>query len=202
VQRVLQYSDGDKEIPMKMIKAAVAATLALAAGACQQLQQSTPQQLNQTNANSRIYIGSLTCNVGGSTGYVLASRKSLDCVFLAKDGVQSAQYTGSIDKVGVDIGYTKAVHTIWRVYSLGSDRGPSNLERHLCRRAGHGGSRQPGRRQLDLWRPQRRGRHAGLRRHSRRRLQPRARHRRDDDQAQAVTSPLMRSPAARRSRRR
>jgi hypothetical protein len=41
--------------------------------------------------------------------------------------VQSAQYTGSIDKVGVDIGYTKAVHTIWRVYSLGSDRGPSNL---------------------------------------------------------------------------
>ena len=74
-----------------------------------------------------IYIGSLTCNVGGSTGYVLASRKSLDCVFLDKDGVQSAEYTGSIDKVGVDIGYTKAVHTIWRVYSLGSVRGPYNL---------------------------------------------------------------------------
>jgi hypothetical protein len=113
---------------MKVIaKAAVAATLALSAGACQQMKQSSPQQLNTVNANSRIYIGSLTCNVGGSTGYVLASRKSLDCVFLAKDGVQSAQYTGSIDKVGVDIGYTKAVHTIWRVYSLGSDRGPSNL---------------------------------------------------------------------------
>jgi len=111
---------------MKMIaKAAVAATLALSLGAC--LEQSTPQQLNTTNANSRIYIGALTCNVGGGTGYILASRKSLDCVFLAKDGVQSAQYTGTINKVGIDIGYTRAVHTIWRVYSLGSDRGPRDL---------------------------------------------------------------------------
>ena len=67
------------------------------------------------------------CNVGGSTGYILASRKSLDCVFLSKDGTQSAQYTGSIDKVGVDIGYTKAIHTIWRVYSLGSDRAATTL---------------------------------------------------------------------------
>ena len=112
---------------MKLIvKAAVAATLAAAVGGCN-MNQSTPQQLNTTNANSRIYIGSLSCNVGGSTGYVLASRKTLDCVFLNKDGTQSAQYTGTIDKVGIDIGYTKAVHTIWRVYSLGSDRGPYNL---------------------------------------------------------------------------
>jgi len=107
-------------------KAAVAATLAASLAGCN-MNQSTPQQLNTTNANSRIYIGSLSCNVGGSTGYVLASRKTLDCVFLDKDGVLSAQYTGTIDKVGIDIGYTKAVHTIWRVYSLGSVRGPWNL---------------------------------------------------------------------------
>ena len=107
-------------------KAAIAATLAASVAGCN-MNQSSPQQLNTTNANSRIYIGSLSCNVGGSTGYVLASRKSLDCVFLDKDGVLSAQYTGTIDKVGIDIGYTKAVHTIWRVYSLGSVRGPWNL---------------------------------------------------------------------------
>lgn len=109
----------------RCLSAAVAATLVLSVGAC--MQQSTPQQLNTTNANSRIYIGSLTCNVGGSTGYVLGSSKPLDCVFLAKDGVRSAQYTGTINKVGIDIGYTKAVHTIWRVYSLGSERGPYDL---------------------------------------------------------------------------
>lgn len=111
---------------MKKISMAVAtAALALTTGAC--MQQSTPQQLNTTNTNSRIYIGSLSCNVGGSTGYVLASSKSLDCVFLGKDGVQTAQYTGTINKVGIDIGYTKAVHTIWRVYSLGSERAATSL---------------------------------------------------------------------------
>jgi len=109
----------------RVLTTAVAATLALATGAC--LQQQTPQQLNTANANSRIYIGSLTCNVAGGTGYVLGSRKQMECVFLAKDGVHSAEYAGTINKVGIDIGYTKAVHTIWRMYSLGSDRGPRDL---------------------------------------------------------------------------
>ena len=111
----------------KRLSVAAAAILVVATGACQQMQQSTTQQLNKENANSRIYIGSLSCNVGGSTGYVLASRKSLDCVFLNKEGTQSAQYTGTINKVGIDIGYTRAVHTIWRVYSIGSVRGPNDL---------------------------------------------------------------------------
>jgi hypothetical protein len=112
---------------MKLIaKAAVAATLAASVAGCT-MSQSSPQQLNTTNANSRIYIGSLSCNVGGGTGYILASSKSLDCVFLNKEGTESAQYTGTIDKVGIDIGYTRAVHTIWRVYSLGTVRGPNNL---------------------------------------------------------------------------
>ena len=102
----------------KVVMTAALAALALSTGACS-MQQQSAQQLNTTNANSRIYIGSLTCNVGGSTGYVLGSAKPLDCVFLGKDGVSTAQYTGTIDKVGIDIGYTKAVHTIWRVYSLG-----------------------------------------------------------------------------------
>jgi Protein of unknown function (DUF992) len=112
---------------MKMIvKATVVASLAASVAGCT-MSQSTPQQLNTANVNSRIYIGSLNCNVGGGTGYILASAKSLDCVFLNNDGTQSAQYVGTIDKVGIDIGYTKAVHTIWRVYSLGSVRGPNNL---------------------------------------------------------------------------
>lgn len=109
----------------KYLSAAAAVALALAAGAC--MQQSTPEQLNTTNANSRIFIGSLTCNIAGGTGYVLGSSKSMDCVFLGKDGVSTAQYSGTINKVGVDIGYTKTMHTIWRVYSLGSERAANSL---------------------------------------------------------------------------
>ena len=109
----------------KFLSAAAAVTLLLSAGAC--MQQSTSQELNTTNANSRIYIGSLNCNVAAGTGYVLASSKGMDCVFIGKDGVSTAQYTGTITKIGVDVGYTKAVHTIWRVYSLGSDRAANSL---------------------------------------------------------------------------
>lgn len=58
----------------KCLSTATAVALALTAGAC--MQQSTPQQLNTANANSRIYIGSLTCNIAGGTGYVLGSRAS------------------------------------------------------------------------------------------------------------------------------
>ncbi|TAJ88300.1 DUF992 domain-containing protein [Reyranella sp.] len=108
----------------RLVTAATAVTLAFTAGAC--MQQSTPQQLNTTNSNSRIYIGALSCNIAGGTGYVLGSSKNMDCVFLGRDG-HSAEYTGTINKVGVDIGYTKAVHTVWRVYSLGSDRKPNQL---------------------------------------------------------------------------
>jgi uncharacterized protein DUF992 len=105
------------------LSAAVAAMLALAVGACQ---QPTASQLNQQNAASRIYIGALTCNVSGSSGYILGSTKSLDCVFLDRNGT-TANYTGTINKVGIDIGYTRAVHSIWRVYSVGSDRQATQL---------------------------------------------------------------------------
>lgn len=84
---------------IRLSTAALAVTIALTAGAC--MQQQSAQQLNTANTNSRIYIGALSCNVAGGT---------------------SAEYSGTINKVGIDIGYTKAVHTIWRVYSLGSDR--------------------------------------------------------------------------------
>ena len=103
--------------------AAAATALSLGLTACQ---QPTASQLNQQNSASRIYIGALTCNVSGSTGYVLGSTKTLDCVFLDRNGA-SASYAGTIDKVGIDLGYTKAVHTIWRVYSLGSEKGATAL---------------------------------------------------------------------------
>jgi Protein of unknown function (DUF992) len=94
-----------------------------ATGACQ---QPTAQQINQQNTGTRIYIGALTCNVSGSTGYVLGSTKKLDCLFLNKNGT-TAQYDGENRKYGIDIGYTRAVHSVRRVYSLGSDKGADAL---------------------------------------------------------------------------
>ncbi len=99
----------------KFLPAVVAATLAIATGACQ---QPTGQQLNATNANSQVYIGALSCNVSGGSSYVFGSTKDLSCVYLTKDGVSQA-YDGTIRKFGIDVGYTKAGHMVWHVYQLG-----------------------------------------------------------------------------------
>jgi Protein of unknown function (DUF992) len=100
----------------KCLSVALAATLAMATGACQ---QPTAQQLNATNANSRIYLGALTCNVSGSTGFVFGSTKSLNCVYLTKDGVSQA-YSGNIRKFGIDLGFTKDGQIVWHVFQLGA----------------------------------------------------------------------------------
>ena len=102
----------------KMLSAAAAAlvtTIMLSASA-------QAQPLTKT----KYYIGSLNCNVSGSTGLIFGSSKELTCVFVTTDG-GSENYQGSIKKFGIDIGFTKAAHVLWHVYSLGTDRGPGAL---------------------------------------------------------------------------
>lgn len=74
----------------------------------------------------KAYIGALSCNVGGSVGLIFGSTKELSCAFLTITGLTET-YQGTIDKFGIDIGYTKPVHVVWHVYSLGSDRGAGVL---------------------------------------------------------------------------
>src|SRR5262245_13534073 len=93
----------------------LAAGLALATAACNT--QQSAQQLNTSNANSPVYIGALTCNVTGSSGYVFGSTRDLSCVFLNKEG-SSATYVGKIRRFGLDVGTTRPSHVIWHVYQL------------------------------------------------------------------------------------
>src|SRR5476651_981792 len=103
---------------MKSLTAATAvlvATIALAGSA-------HAQPLTKT----KYYIGSLNCNVSGSAGLIFGSSKELSCVFVTVNGT-SENYQGSIKKFGIDIGFTKAAHVLWHVYSLGTDRGAGAL---------------------------------------------------------------------------
>jgi hypothetical protein len=94
---------------------ALVATTAFAGGA-------NAQALTKT----KYYIGSLNCNVSGSVGLIFGSSKELSCVFVTSNGT-SENYQGSIKKFGIDIGFTKAAHVLWHVYSLGTDRGAGAL---------------------------------------------------------------------------
>jgi hypothetical protein len=66
-----------------------------------------------------INIGTLTCNVSGSIGYIITSAKSMACTFSPADGPPQ-HYSGVIRKYGLDIGYSGEAVMTWVVFAPGS----------------------------------------------------------------------------------
>jgi len=100
----------------KLLAAGLAAALAVTIGGCQNKPQDA-QAANQQFANSKVYIGALSCRVSGSTSFIIGSTRDLDCAYLTKDGI-SQGYKGTIRQFGVDIGYTKEGHILWHVFQV------------------------------------------------------------------------------------
>jgi len=68
---------------------------------------------------SGVNVGSLQCLVSGGMGFVFGSSKDLDCLFVRPDGV-GERYVGTINKYGVDLGFTKEAQIVWLVFAPGS----------------------------------------------------------------------------------
>ena len=65
-----------------------------------------------------VRIGYLDCQIGGGLGYVLGSAKTADCAFTSViDGEPLDTYTGSIKKLGVDLGFTTRSRVVWAVFA-------------------------------------------------------------------------------------
>ena len=75
----------------------------------------TPPAASQSGVN----VGSLNCTVAGGMGFIFGSSKDLDCLLARTDGV-AEHYRGSINKYGVDIGFTKEAHIVWLVFAPGA----------------------------------------------------------------------------------
>ena len=75
----------------------------------------TPQATGKQGVN----VGSLNCNVAGGMGFVFGSSKELDCLFSRTDGI-AEHYHGSVQKFGIDIGFTKEAHVVWLVFAPGA----------------------------------------------------------------------------------
>ncbi|HTV44739.1 MAG TPA: DUF992 domain-containing protein [Stellaceae bacterium] len=65
-------------------------------------------------AQSGVRIGTLSCNVAAGWGFIFGSSKSLHCTFSGA-GHRVDHYAGSINKFGVDIGYTQGGVLVWAV---------------------------------------------------------------------------------------
>ena len=89
----------------KLLATAAAAAFALvgAAGAAQ--------------AASTVKVGVLTCDVEPGLGFVIGSDKALDCWFKPSKGGKSEHYSGSIKKLGIDVGYTAKTKIAWLVFA-------------------------------------------------------------------------------------
>jgi hypothetical protein len=73
-------------------------------------------------ANTGIKIGVLSCGIGGGVGYIIGSSKPVDCVFQPAGGGRPEHYSGSIGKLGLDIGVTNQTVMAWAVFAPGKTK--------------------------------------------------------------------------------
>jgi hypothetical protein len=71
---------------------------------------------HEPDARGGVRIGYLACDIGGGVGYILGSAKEVDCVFHSNRGSRD-RYTGTIRKLGVDIGFTTRGRLVWAVFA-------------------------------------------------------------------------------------
>jgi hypothetical protein len=77
-------------------------------------------------AQGGVRVGTLSCNVASGWGFVFGSSKSLHCSFAPAPG-RAEFYAGTINKFGVDIGYTQGGVLVWGVFAPSSNLGPGAL---------------------------------------------------------------------------
>ena len=71
------------------------------------------------SAASGVKVGALTCKISGGVGLILGSKKSVRCNFKPTSGGAVEKYSGSITKVGLDIGVTAKSVVVWAVFAPG-----------------------------------------------------------------------------------
>jgi len=68
------------------------------------------------SASDQVKVGVLSCQVSGGPGLIVASNRALDCVFTPETGMPE-HYTGSITKVGADVGVIQTSRLAWAVFA-------------------------------------------------------------------------------------
>lgn len=68
-------------------------------------------------AQERVQAGSLTCDVSAGIGFIIGSQRSVNCTFQPSGAGPVEYYTGTISKLGVDIGVTAGGVMVWVVFA-------------------------------------------------------------------------------------
>ena len=73
-----------------------------------------------------IKTGVLTCQAASGFGWILGSTRTMECKYASGSG-HTEDYSGTISKVGIDIGYLGACVIVWAVVAPHSSTGPGSL---------------------------------------------------------------------------
>ena len=68
-------------------------------------------------AQERVQAGSLTCDVSAGIGLIIGSQRNVSCTFTPSTPGPIEYYTGTISKLGVDIGVTAGGVMVWLVWA-------------------------------------------------------------------------------------
>jgi Protein of unknown function (DUF992) len=81
----------------------------------------------QAGAQTMPPSGQLKCNVEGGMGFIVGSSRQVDCIYTPSGGLPPERYTGSINKIGLDLGWKRGGVLLWGVLSPGLTQGPGAL---------------------------------------------------------------------------
>ena len=77
-------------------------------------------------APAGVKVGELICNVSSGFGFIFGSSKDLHCTY-RPSGHPREHYVGTVNKFGVDIGYTEGGILVWGVFAPASNVAPGAL---------------------------------------------------------------------------
>ena len=64
----------------------------------------------------RVQVGQLACSISAGVGLVVGSQRNVSCNFQPDAGPPEA-YTGTITKIGLDVGFTTGGAMVWGVFT-------------------------------------------------------------------------------------
>ncbi len=73
--------------------------------------------IGPAQAQERVQAGSLTCDVSAGIGLIIGSQRNVSCTFTPSTPGPIEYYTGTISKLGVDIGVTTGGVMVWLVWA-------------------------------------------------------------------------------------
>src|SRR5690349_10482878 len=68
-------------------------------------------------AHALTKVGTLSCDISGGVGMIVASQKAVRCMFTPSAGGRREVYQGTVSKLGLDVGATGGGRMVWAVFA-------------------------------------------------------------------------------------